>query len=58
MDVFLRECDRFGKIHELESLEQRERGLNKIMFQYSGKDWVFDKDTLKNIRVWKMKSHR
>jgi len=44
----------FGKIHELESLEQRERGLNKIMFQYSGKDWVFDKDTLKNIRVWKI----
>ena len=44
----------FGKIYELESLEQRERGLNKIMFQYSGKDWVFGEDLLKNIRVWKI----
>ena len=44
----------FGKIHELESLEQREIGLNKIMFQYSGKDWVFGEDQLKNICVWKI----
>ena len=44
----------FGKIHELESLEQREVGLNRIMSQYSGKKWVFGEDPLKNIRVWKI----
>jgi nitroimidazol reductase NimA-like FMN-containing flavoprotein (pyridoxamine 5'-phosphate oxidase superfamily) len=44
----------FGKIYELESLEQREIGLNKIMSQYSGKEWVFGEDKLKNIRVWKI----
>jgi uncharacterized protein len=44
----------FGKIHELESLEQREVGLNRIMSQYSGKKRVFGEDPLKNIRVWKI----
>lgn len=44
----------FGKIYELESFGQRENGLNKIMFQYSGKEWVFGEDPLKNIRVWKI----
>jgi len=44
----------FGKIYELELLEQRENGLNKIMSQYSGKEWVFGEDKLKNIRVWKI----
>lgn len=44
----------FGKIYELESLERREIGLNKIMHQYSGKEWVFGEDKLKNIRVWKI----
>ena len=44
----------FGKIHELESLEQREVGLNRIMSQYSRKKWVFGEDPLKNIRVWKI----
>ena len=37
----------FGKIHELESVEQRGVGLNKIMSQYSGKEWVFGEDTIK-----------
>ena len=44
----------FGKIHELESLGQREIGLNKIMSQYSGKEWVFGEDKLNDIRVWKI----
>jgi uncharacterized protein len=44
----------FGKIFELKSLEQRENGLNKIMSLYSGKEWVFGEDPLKNIRVWKI----
>jgi len=44
----------FGKIHELESFENRKNGLNKIMCQYSGKEWVFGEDKLDNIRVWKI----
>jgi len=44
----------FGKIHELESLEQRQIGLNKIMSHYSGKEWVFGQDKLNDIRVWKI----
>ena len=44
----------FGKIHELESLEQREVGLNRIMAHYSGKKWVFGEGPLKKIRVWKI----
>lgn len=43
-----------GKIYELASLEQKEVGLNKIMSHYSGKDWVFGEDQLRNIRVWKI----
>jgi nitroimidazol reductase NimA-like FMN-containing flavoprotein (pyridoxamine 5'-phosphate oxidase superfamily) len=44
----------FGKIYELESSGQKEIGLNKVMFQYSGKEWVFGEDKLNNIRVWKI----
>jgi len=44
----------FGTIHELESLEQRAIGLNKIMVRYSGKEWVFGEDKLNDIRVWKI----
>ena len=44
----------FGKIYELKLLKQRENGLNKIMSQYSGKEWVFGEDKLSNIRVWKI----
>jgi len=44
----------FGKIHELESLEEKEIGLNKIMSQYSGKEWVFGEEKLNDIRVWEI----
>jgi uncharacterized protein len=44
----------FGKIFELESPERRAIGLNKIMSHYSGKEWVFGEDQLRNIRVWKI----
>jgi uncharacterized protein len=43
-----------GKIHESESLEQKEIGLNKIMSRYSGKEWVFGDDKFNDIRVWKI----
>jgi nitroimidazol reductase NimA-like FMN-containing flavoprotein (pyridoxamine 5'-phosphate oxidase superfamily) len=44
----------FGKIYELESFEDRKNGLNKIMSQYSGKEWVFGEDKLNGIRVWRI----
>jgi len=44
----------FGKIYELESVEQRGNGLNKIMMQYSGKEWVFGEERLNDIRVWRI----
>jgi len=45
----------FGNIFELESLEHREDGINKIMSHYSGREWIFREDKLENIRVWKIK---
>ena len=45
----------YGNIYELESLKQRENGMNKIMSQYSGKEWIIGEDKLDNIRVWKIK---
>lgn len=44
----------YGKIYELESLEQKKNGINKIMTQYSGKEWAFSDDKLINVRVWKI----
>ena len=44
----------FGRIYELESSGQKEIGLNKVMFQYSGKEWFFGEDKLTDIRVWKI----
>ena len=45
----------FGNIYELISIEQKEIGINKIMSQYSEKEWVFGEDKLSNICVWKIK---
>ena len=44
----------FGKIYELESLKQRANGMNKIISQYSGEEWIFDEAKLNNTRVWKI----
>ena len=44
----------FGNIYELESLEHKEDGMNKIMSQYSGKEWSFGEDKLESVRVWKI----
>jgi nitroimidazol reductase NimA-like FMN-containing flavoprotein (pyridoxamine 5'-phosphate oxidase superfamily) len=43
-----------GNIVELSKFEEKRHGLNRIMFQYSGKEWVFGEDELKNICVWKI----
>jgi uncharacterized protein len=44
----------FGNIYEVESFENRKNGLNKIMSQYSGREWVFREDQLINIRIWRI----
>lgn len=44
----------FGTIHELHSKEEINKGLNVIMRQYSGREWVFTEEKLNNIRVWRI----
>jgi hypothetical protein len=44
----------FGTIYELDSKEQIRNGLNAIMRQYSGREWVFAEDKLNNIKVWRI----
>jgi uncharacterized protein len=45
----------FGNIFELESSEDIINGLNQIMSQYSGKEWIFREEKLNNVRVWRIK---
>ncbi len=44
----------FGDIAELTNPGEKERGLNAIMRQYSGKDWPIDERATQNVRVWKI----
>ncbi len=44
----------FGTVHELTSEEERERGLNQIMEQYSGRHWRFDPTATASVRVWRL----
>ena len=44
----------YGTIFELIELEEKEYGLNRIMDQYSGKQWEFDEGHLELTRVWKI----
>jgi hypothetical protein len=44
----------FGKIYELDSKDLIRNGLNAIMRQYSGREWVFAEDKLNNIKVWRI----
>ena len=43
-----------GKIHELVAIQEKIAGLNQIMEQYSGKEWVLGDKQLDNIRIWKI----
>jgi len=42
----------FGAVHELQSPEDKARGLNHIMEHYSGREWEFDPSVMKSTRVW------
>ncbi|MBI5687874.1 MAG: pyridoxamine 5'-phosphate oxidase family protein [Verrucomicrobia bacterium] len=44
----------YGTISELVEPVQKERALNEIMRQYSGKRWPFESASVANVRVWKI----
>jgi nitroimidazol reductase NimA-like FMN-containing flavoprotein (pyridoxamine 5'-phosphate oxidase superfamily) len=44
----------YGTISELVKPTQKERALNEIMRQYSGKTWPFESASVAKVRVWKI----
>jgi nitroimidazol reductase NimA-like FMN-containing flavoprotein (pyridoxamine 5'-phosphate oxidase superfamily) len=44
----------FGKISELTIESEMIYALKQIMLNYSGSEWEFSNDMMKNIRVWKI----
>lgn len=44
----------YGTISELVEPAQKERALNEIMRQYSGKTWPFESASMAKVRVWKI----
>ena len=44
----------FGTIIELESAEDKSRGLNQIMLHYSGREWDIDEAATATTRVWRI----
>jgi nitroimidazol reductase NimA-like FMN-containing flavoprotein (pyridoxamine 5'-phosphate oxidase superfamily) len=44
----------YGTITELETAEDRARGLNQIMLHYSGREWEIDKAATATTRVWRI----
>lgn len=45
----------YGKMLEIEVLEERIYAINQIMLQYSGKEWAFNEEMLKRVKIWKIK---
>mgnify|MGYP001823342182 FL=1 len=43
-----------GHIYELETVGDKTHALNRVMAQYSGREWEFGPDRLDTIRVWKI----
>lgn len=44
----------FGTITELETTEDKARGLNQIMLHYSGREWDIDETATATTRVWRI----
>lgn len=44
----------YGTLSELTDPAQKERGLNEIMRQYSGRKWPFAPSALAPVRVWRI----
>jgi nitroimidazol reductase NimA-like FMN-containing flavoprotein (pyridoxamine 5'-phosphate oxidase superfamily) len=43
-----------GRVHELVTVPEKTGAMNRIMAQYSGREWAFSQDRLEGIRVWKI----
>jgi nitroimidazol reductase NimA-like FMN-containing flavoprotein (pyridoxamine 5'-phosphate oxidase superfamily) len=44
----------YGTITELETTDDRARGLNQIMLHYSGREWEIDEAATAATRVWRI----
>ena len=44
----------YGRITELETAEDKARGLNQIMLHYSGREWEIDEAATATTRVWRI----
>lgn len=44
----------YGKISELIAENDKIHALNRIMLQYSGKEWTFSGKDLRGVRLWKI----
>ncbi len=44
----------YGKMLELIKFEEQENAINQIMFHYSGKEWHFNEQMLKSVKLWKI----
>ena len=44
----------YGTIIELDSAEEKSRGLNQIMLHYSGREWDIDEAATATTRVWRI----
>jgi len=45
----------YGKMIEIKALEERIYAINQIMLQYSGKEWDFNEEMLKRVKIWEIK---
>jgi len=45
----------YGLVHELQSKEEKVRGLNHIMEHYSGRAWDIDATAMRSTRVWQLR---
>ncbi len=44
----------YGTIAELIEPVEKEKALNEIMRQYSGRNWPLDTASMASVRVWKI----
>ena len=45
----------YGRIVELTTFDEQENAINQIMLQYSGKEWHFNEQMLKSVKLWKIR---
>ena len=44
----------YGRIVELTEFDEQENAINQIMLNYSGKEWHFNEQMLKSVKLWKI----